>query len=93
MMTSDTAARVALCDLRCWQPSTCLTCHRQKAPKGRSLPLATAGAYCDDGCPGHLPNPRHLWDEHDDARNYTDPGGWANHVANCDRCGGTDDDD
>jgi hypothetical protein len=58
------------------------------------VPLAAGAAYCDGyGCDGYGldPRPPHLWDEHDDARHYTDPEGWAAHEASCPRCGGDDD--
>lgn len=31
-------------------------------------------------------NPRHLWDEHDSARWYTDPIGWEQHEKTCVEC-------
>jgi hypothetical protein len=38
-------------------------------------------------------NKRHLWHEHDDVRSYTDPEGWAAHVAACSTCRGTDEEE
>jgi hypothetical protein len=31
-------------------------------------------------------NIRHLWSIHDEVRSYTDPTGWAEHVAGCGQC-------
>lgn len=41
----------------------CSTCHRIKAPRGRSLPLEMCGGYCDHDCAGYLdvPTPGHLF--------------------------------
>ena len=41
----------------------CTTCHRQKAPKGRSVPVPASGMYCDDECPGYRKYPQvsSLW--------------------------------
>lgn len=51
------------CTPKCGEPVQCATCGRTKAPIGRSVPLAAAGGYCDDGCSGYDNEPRagHLW--------------------------------
>ena len=49
------------------------------------------GEVCDNYADPKL-NPRHLWDEHDSTRWYTDPEGWNDHEASCKECKGDDDD-
>ena len=41
----------------------CSTCHRPKAPIGRSVALMAAGSYCDVDCAGYYEEPKagHLW--------------------------------
>jgi hypothetical protein len=59
--------------------------------------LEDASGYCDphESCD---PAQRdavarcHLWSEHDENRIYTDPAGWAAHVAGCATCRGADTD-
>jgi hypothetical protein len=53
------------------------------------------GGYCTDDCPGYVADPRppHYWSEHDDARHYTNPVGWAKHYAACSLCNRSLDDD
>lgn len=76
------------CDAACWTRVDCKTCGKPKAPRGRSVAMPAANGYCDLECPGYTEEPTapHLWSEHDDARHYTDPDGWAAHVASCDKC-------
>jgi len=38
-------------------------------------------------------NPRHLWNEHDSTRIYTDPAGWDDHEATCKECKPDEEDD
>jgi hypothetical protein len=50
----------------------CPTCGRQKAPRGRDLPIHKAGSYCDpDDCPDYCKEPRPVdrWPE--------EPENWA----------------
>lgn len=54
-------------------------------PFGRSAPIGAEGC-CDNYAKSEI-NPRHLWNEHDSTRWYTDPEGWADHEANCKECG------
>lgn len=75
------------CYEACWAEEVCAVCHRVKVPVGRDLPMAAGGGYCDGDCRGYGWPKRHLWDEHDKARHYTDPDGWAAHEASCARCG------
>lgn len=57
-------------------------------PFGRSI----AGWYCCDRRAESAVNPRHLWDEHDSTRWYTDPEGWDEHERSCPRCGPDEED-
>lgn len=45
------------------QSVTCTTCRRTKAPIGRDVAAAAAGAYCDRECPGYTaePHPGTRW--------------------------------
>jgi hypothetical protein len=60
------------CSPECWTQVECRDCRRRKAPRGRSVPLAAAGGYCTDGCPGYMqdPKPPHLWSEDDPDRAF-----------------------
>lgn len=51
------------CTEDCRTPVECLRCHRTKAPRGRSVPLAAANGYCNHECPGYEEGIRapHLW--------------------------------
>lgn len=70
------------CTANCWTPVPCPTHGGLMFPFGRSH-----GGYpcCDNYARSEL-NPRHLWDEHDSTRWYTDPAGWNAHEANCAKC-------
>ena len=75
------------CSPECWTAATCPACGGDLPPRGRSVPLEmNIPTCCDDSRIDPLVNRRHLWSEHDDTRWYTDPDGWAAHVAECDRC-------
>lgn len=75
------------CTPACWTPVTCTRCGKHKAPRGRSVPFEAASSYCNDDCAGYRIGPvPHLWSEHDSTRHYTDPSGWAAHVAGCGQC-------
>ncbi len=80
------------CGPKCWTSVDCTMCGMRKQPRGRSVPLEAANSYCDFECPGYddKPWPPHLWSEHDDSRHYSDPEGWAAHVASCADCRGDD---
>jgi len=52
------------CSSDCEVMPDCVVCRKRKAPRGRSIPPAAAGTYCDDwNCKGYLldPRPGHLW--------------------------------
>ena len=55
----------AQCTEACASMPQCTTCHRHKAPRGRSVPLESSSGYCDDDCLGYneAPLPGHLWPE------------------------------
>jgi len=36
----------------------CTTCHKPKAPHGRSVSPVMAPSYCDSGCPGYREDPK-----------------------------------
>ena len=72
------------CTPACWTPEKCDTCGRRISPNGRSVPLEATGGYCT--CDPEPATRAHLWDEHDDARHYSDPQGWSDHAASCTYC-------
>ena len=78
------------CTSYCWTPVECVVCGRPFSPIGRSVALEAVGGYCDphEPCDPSQVGTRqqHLWDEHDAARVYADPDGWAAHVAKCETC-------
>lgn len=76
------------CTATCWTPVICATCHRRKAPVGRSVAMESTNGSCNDSCSGYYgkPDPPHLWSEHDSDRAYVDAEGWKAHVAGCDLC-------
>lgn len=72
------------CTHRCWTAVSCPDHGQSMQPRGRFAPLEMTPRcdvyrYADR-------NPRHLWDEHDSDRAYTDPEGWDWHVRTCSRC-------
>jgi hypothetical protein len=71
------------CTEKCWEPKDCPTHHQPMHPFGRSAPL---GFYdcCENYGKSNI-NRRHLWDEHDSDRSFTDPAGWILHALGCDR--------
>lgn len=76
------------CTERCWTPVPCPVCGQGLPPRGRDVPAAVGlPSCCEEHQYAAARNPRHLWDEHDSARHYTDPNGWKEHVAGCERCG------
>ena len=75
------------CTLVCWEAVPCSVCGNELPPRGRDVgPEANVSDCCERE--RYVNNPRHLWSEHDDARFYTDPEGWAEHQRTCDRCRG-----
>lgn len=51
------------CTEDCRAVVECGRCGKRKAPRGRSVPVAAAGGYCDSQCLGYYgdPKPPHLW--------------------------------
>ncbi|MCC7061049.1 MAG: hypothetical protein IT508_12535 [Burkholderiaceae bacterium] len=76
-----------VCTEACWTPVECPTCGRKLTPRGRSAPLECFSDCCEEHKNSTL-NRRHLWDEHDSTRIYTDPVGWEAHVKQCKSCQG-----
>ena len=79
------------CTPDCWKPVLCHICGREFTPIGRSVGLEAISGYCDvyepcDPSQYQEATRRHLWDEHDSNRWYTDREGWAAHVAGCEVC-------
>jgi hypothetical protein len=71
------------CTEKCWEPIECPTHRQPMNPIGRSAPLGF-----HDCCRNYAKsaiNSRHLWDEHDSTRSYSDHVGWNLHAAKCDR--------
>lgn len=80
-----------VCGPKCWTEVRCPVCGMPFPPVGRSVPLEAANGYCCTTIPCDPADEvdfrwRHLWSEHDDARHYTDPDGWAEHVSECEEC-------
>jgi hypothetical protein len=75
-----------LCGERCWTPTACPECGGALGPRGRSLPLEMSYSSCCEDARQDASNHRHLWDEHDSTRFYTDPFGWLKHTESCERC-------
>ncbi len=74
----------ARCGEACWTALACPKCGQIMPPRGRSAPMGTECSHHEEiVSPANL---RHLWDEHDSTRHYTDPDGWAAHVAGCADC-------
>ena len=76
------------CTPACWQEQRCEVCRRPIPPSGRSVALESVAGYCSsEDCSGHpIRNPRHLWDEHDSVRRYTDSTGWELHIVSYEQC-------
>lgn len=75
-----------LCSEKCWTPVVCPDHGDRMYPFGRSA--GYEAYYCCDNYADPQINPRHLWDEHDSTRWYTDKEGWNAHEASCDQCRG-----
>lgn len=74
------------CSEACWTAVKCPTCGNYLNPRGRSVPLEATESNCCAEAKYSPINKRHLWDEHDSTRHYTDPVGWEAHEANCEHC-------
>jgi hypothetical protein len=79
---------VSDCSEKCWTPVPCPICGCALYPAGRSVPMAFNEADCCAMARNSKANTRHLWDEHDSTRHYTDPAGWAEHERTCAQCRG-----
>lgn len=90
MSTRSEGGEGFTCGPNCWRSVDCTLCGMRKQPIGRSMPMETAGSYCDEECPAYRkdPYPPHLFSEHDSTRHYSDPKGWAAHEASCADCRG-----
>jgi hypothetical protein len=76
---------MSVCTERCWTAVVCPDHGTRMNPFGRSAP---DGTNCCENYSVSKLNPRHLWDEHDSTRWYTDPDGWGKHEAGCAICKG-----
>jgi len=75
---------MSACTEKCWTPATCPQHDEPMYPIGRD---AGMDAYpCCENYQRPNVNPRHLWDEHDSTRWYTDPDGWNEHERTCEKC-------
>lgn len=80
------------CSEKCWTTAICPVHEEDMDPFGRD-----SGDYpdrcCEESFSDKTLNPRHLWSIHDSTRWYSDPDGWTEHEAECERCnpGLTDD--
>lgn len=79
------------CTEACWTPVHCPDHDDTMPPRGRSAPLS-AHVCCENYVKSDL-NPRHLWNEHDSTRWYTDRAGWDEHERTCPECGPDDEDE
>lgn len=80
-----------ICTPACWTPVRCPEHGDDMPPFGRSAPIEYP--HCCDRYADSALNRRHLWNEHDSTRIYTDPEGWRQHVAGCSACAGEGDDE
>lgn len=74
------------CTALCWTPVPCPTCGRGLQPSGRSISMEVYEGECCLESKYTDVNTRHLFDEHDSTRHYTDPEGWAQHEKECEQC-------
>ena len=51
------------CVPECWEMPDCPICKRLKPPRGRDVPVAASGTFCEHECPGYAqePQPGHHW--------------------------------
>lgn len=77
--------RQPICGPKCWAPVKCPDHRNEMKPIGRWANPEWHFICCENYMRTEL-NTRHLWDEHDDARHYVDPSGWAEHYARCAEC-------
>lgn len=73
------------CTSECWTAVKCPDCGGPLPPRGRSVP-AEMHAMCCSEHKHDIANSRHLWDEHDSDRHYSDPEGWQLHLSTCKVC-------
>lgn len=82
---------MSTCTEKCWTAVPCPAHGDSLPPRGRS---AGEDFYrCCESYSDSDVNPRHLWNEHDSTRYYTDPEGWAEHERDCAECNPDHDDD
>ena len=72
------------CSEKCWTPVLCPEHGDRMPPFGRLV--SEESHVCCNSYGTSLVNSRHLWDEHDSSRYYTDPTGWSEHENNCAKC-------
>ncbi len=72
------------CTSICWTRVDCPDHGRELWPRGRSAPLGVGS--CCSKADASATNPRHLFDEHDSDRHFSDPEGWKAHVQTCHEC-------
>jgi len=73
------------CTEKCWTPVPCPQCGRSMPPSGRSAPLGSQ-CLCSEEFQHSKINTRHLWNQHDSTRVFTDELGWAAHITDCKDC-------
>ncbi len=72
------------CTEQCWTPVKCPAHSHEMTPLGRSAPLEMY--QCSYNYTRSQVNPRHLWNEHDSTRWYSDPAGRDDHLRVCEQC-------
>ena len=85
-MSNPRRNQAVSCTEKCWTPVACPDHGGRMYPFGRSAGIEAY--HCCDNYADSKVNPRHLWDEHDSTRWYTDPEGWNAHEATCKQCRG-----
>ena len=75
---------MSACTADCWTPVPCPEHGDRMTPFGRSAGL-DEHQCCENYSKPDI-NRRHLWDEHDSTRWYTDPQGWQEHETTCPKC-------
>ncbi|KIA73461.1 hypothetical protein ANMWB30_23880 [Arthrobacter sp. MWB30] len=78
------------CTEKCWAPVECSHGYRMP-PAGRSIAPEAYTHDCEESQTAR--NTRHLFDEHDSTRWYTDKPGWKAHEDSCGECNPKDGDD
>ena len=75
-----------ICEANCWTAALCPTCGNDLPPRGRSVAPERGITDCCDEARMAVSNRRHLWNEHDEVREITDPDGWLDHIRRCETC-------